>query len=603
MKNLEQLLRSLERDDVEELMMVTGRLPCVRVGTSYDPLDDAPLSSDSILAMLVAAGGSRYVDALGPVAKQWQVRAQGLGVIRVSAFQRGQHVEARFSLTPGAGAAPVRRPVEAPSSSRRGASLKPAPQRGRSARPEPAPISKRPSRPAKASQRPAPKRGQSEAPRSTRPKANEFRRAPTAPAVPRARRLTEPAPKSGAAEVETPRAHVRVRPISVASPPVSSPPSWRVEADTQPDAAAQLPSAELRALLEQSRAASATDLHIVAGRPALFRIGGELRPQGEPLFPEAVERIVRSVVPRRLLPVLEDLGSCDFALDQGELGRFRVNVGRQQTGLKACLRLIPRELPTLKSLGLPPDITRASGHHQGLVIFSGPTGHGKTTTMTAVVDHINHTTTHHIITVEDPVENLHPKKKALISQREVGTHTATFASALRAALREDPDVIVVGELRDAETVSMAVAASETGHLVLGTMNTPSAAKTIDRLIDLFPPADQPQVRLTLAAGLRLIVGQRLVPNIDRSGVHAAIELLPGSLALSALIRDNKTFQIPSLQQRGRGIGILRLDDSLADLVRTTRVAKEDALALAESPTELEATLKKPAAPAPQPAAR
>jgi len=167
-----------------------------------------------------------------------------------------------------------------------------------------------------------------------------------------------------------------------------------------------------------------------------------------------------------------------------------------------------------------------------------------------VVDHINHTTTHHIITVEDPVENLHPKKKALISQREVGTHTATFASALRAALREDPDVIVVGELRDAETVSMAVAASETGHLVLGTMNTPSAAKTIDRMIDLFPPADQPQVRMTLAGGLHLIVGQRLLPSATGHGMVAAVELLTGSIALWNLIRDAKTYQIPSLQQRG-----------------------------------------------------
>jgi twitching motility protein PilT len=582
MKTLAQLLRSLERDDVEELMIVTGRLPCVRVGSSFDPLDEAPLSSDSILSMLVAAGGSRYVENLGPAAKQWQVRAQGLGVINVSAFQRGQHVEARFTLN--------RPAVAAPASSRRGASIRPAAQRAKSGRPEPA----RPSRPVKASARPSQKRGQSEAPKSNRPKAGDvFRRAPTAPAIPRARQMSERAPSmTGKAPSEAPRAHVRVRPVSV-------PVAWKPEADTSPDVNAQaaLSASEVRLLLEQARAASASDLHIIAGRHALFRMGGQLRPQGQVLAPEAVERMVRSIVPRRLLAVLEDVGSCDFGLDQGDLGRFRVNVGRQQTGLKACLRLIPKELPTLQSLGLTHEITRAASHHQGLVVFTGPTGHGKTTTMTALVDHINRTTTHHIITVEDPVENLHPKKKALISQREVGTHTATFASALRAALREDPDVIVVGELRDVETVSMAVAASETGHLVLGTMNTPSAAKTVDRLIDLFPPADQPQVRLTLAAGLRLIVGQRLVPNLDRSGVHAAVELLPGSLALSALIRDNKTFQIPSLQQRGKGAGITRLDDSLAELVKASRVAQEDAIAVAEAPAELTATLKKiPPAP-------
>jgi twitching motility protein PilT len=468
--------------------------------------------------------------------------------------------------------------------------MRPTAQRGKSARPE-----ARPSRPVKPSVKP-PKRGPSDAPKSKL--GDPMRRAPTAPAVPRARRLTDPAPKGPSLE-EAARPHVRVRPISVTNHP-----AWRPEAETKPDgvavATAAVPpasnSGSMRSLLERARSNGASDLHVVAGQTPLFRVGGELRPYGDAIAPDVADTMLRALVPPRLWPVLDDLGSCDFALEEEGLGRFRVNVGRQQTGLKACLRLIPRELPTLQSLGLPPEIARAAGHHQGLVVFTGPTGHGKTTSMTAVVDHINRTTTHHIITVEDPVENLHPKKKALISQREIGTHTKTFASALRAALREDPDVIVVGELRDAETVSMAVAASETGHLVFGTMNTPSAAKTIDRLIDLFPPADQPQVRLTLATGLRLIVGQRLVPNADRTGVHAAIELLPGSLALSALIRDNKTFQIPSLQQRGRGAGIIRLDDSLGELVRTKAIAPDEAMAFAEAPSEFEAVLKKVLAP-------
>jgi twitching motility protein PilT len=590
MKTLDQLLRSLSRDDVDELTIVSGRLPCVRVGTSFDPIDDAPLSTDAILSMLVAAGGSRYVETLGPTPKQWQVRAQGLGVIHVSAFQRGQHVESRFTLAgrEEAKGAAKRVPHEAaPPSNRRGASLRPGAQLGKSGRPE-----ARPSRPVKVSLRP-PKRPPSDSPKSSGAKVGEaHRRAVTAQAIPRSRRETDPAPKSAVENVAAPRAHVRVRSASAMSAV-----DWKPEADTKPDAAvAAAGASDVRPLLEHARASSASDLHIVAGRPPLFRIGGQLGPQGEPLSAEAVDRIVRGIIPKRLSAVLEDVGSCDFALDEGALGRFRVNVARQQTGLKVCLRLIPREMPNLSALGLPPEIGGAGNHHQGLVVFTGPTGHGKTTTMTAVVDHINTRTTHHIITVEDPVENIHSKKKALISQREIGTHTATFASALRAALREDPDVIVVGELRDAETVAMAVAASETGHLVLGTMNTPSAAKTIDRLIDLFPPADQPQIRLTLAAGLRLIVGQRLVPNLQRTGVHAAVELLPGSLPLSALIRDNKTFQIPSLQQRGKGTGLIRLDDSLAELVRAKKISPEEALSVAEAPAELEAALKKLLAP-------
>ncbi len=264
-----------------------------------------------------------------------------------------------------------------------------------------------------------------------------------------------------------------------------------------------------------------------------------------------------------------------------------MNVSRQRTGLKGCFRCIPPGVPTLASLGLPPEIERATHHHQGLVLVTGPTGHGKTSTLAALVDVINRETSRHVITVEDPVEFLHGRKQAMISQREVGSNTRSFASALKGSLREDPDVIVVGELRDTETVRMALAASETGHLVLGTMNTPSAAKTIDRVVDLFPPADQQQVRMTLAGGLHLVVGQRLLAGTDGNAMVAAAELLPGSIALWSLIRDNKTFQIPSLQQRGRGFGILRLDESLADLVRAGRTTLASALAVAESPDELE----------------
>ena len=229
-------------------------------------------------------------------------------------------------------------------------------------------------------------------------------------------------------------------------------------------------------------------------------------------------------------------------------------------------------------------------------MITGPTGHGKTTTLAAIVDHINANSTHHVVTVEDPVEYVHPR------QREVGTHTKSFARALKGALREDPDVIVVGELRDVETVAMAVAASETGHLVIGTMNTPSAAKTIDRLIDMFPPGDQAQVRRTLAGGLKLIIGQRLVPSSDKKRVHAAVELLTGTVALWNLIREEKTYQIPSLQQRGRSLGIIRLDDSLAGLVRAGKCTQEDAGAFAESPETFASAVRgqvTPAQPEPQ----
>jgi twitching motility protein PilT len=366
-----------------------------------------------------------------------------------------------------------------------------------------------------------------------------------------------------------------------------------------------LPAA-LGALLATARQAAASDLHVIAGRPALLRIAGELIPQGAPLDAASVDGFIMSIVPERLAASLEQEGSCDFALEFPPHGRFRVNVSRQRTGLKGCFRCIPPVVPTLASLGLPPEIERATRHHQGLVLVTGPTGHGKTSTLAAIVDIINRETTHHVITVEDPVEYLHPRKKAMMSQREVGTNTRSFSNALKASLREDPDVIVVGELRDTETVRMALAASETGHLVLGTMNTPSAAKTIDRLVDLFPPADQQQVRMTLAGGVHLIVSQRLIPAADGRSMAAAVELLPGSVALWSLIRDNKTFQIPSLQQRGKGFGILRLDESLADLVRAGRVSLAVAQTVAENPDELEAVVsgaRRAGAPIPEAAKR
>jgi twitching motility protein PilT len=545
MKSAEQLLRVLEREEVLEVVLASDRRPSARVGSSFDPVDDDPLSSPAIFAILVAAGGSRYVDALGPSPKQWALRVPGLGEVRVSAALRGEQVLARFSLAavrsaPGGSA---RRPSQSPRSTGR---ARPTVRvRAAAAAPE-GPLSV-----------PAPA---ARASRAQRAEGEEFRLRATSPAVPRAREDGVDAP--GRAVITQPaRPVVRTR-------------------------------ADLGALLEQARTSRATDLHVVAGRPPLFRIGGDLVAKGDAIPEDAVEEMTRPLLRERVSAALEAQGSCDFALEHPLHGRFRVNVARQLTGLKICLRLIPMDLPTVSGLRLPPELARAAGYPHGLVLFTGPSGHGKTTTLTAVVDRINETLPHHVLTVEDPVEHVHAKKKALISQREVGTHTATFASALAASLREDPDVLVVGEIVDVEAVRMAVAASETGHLVLATLNAPSAVRAIDRILDLLPPEDQPQVRLALSSTLRLVVGQRLVPSPDRSRVHAAFELLPGSPPVLAAIRDNKTSQIPGLQQRGKGLGIVRLDHSLLDLVKTGRATAADVVPFAENPPELEAALQR-----------
>ena len=527
MKSFQEMLQELSRAEVVEFAVVSDRLPCVKVGQSYEPVDDATRSTEAILDMLNASGGGAYVGDLASRPAQWTTRVDGVGLVGVTAMMRAGRVQARFTV--------VRRPSVAPPRGTR------APGRG-----------------------------------STRPSAAARSRS-----RPPARPASSPAPDEAVAVEPVLRAAV------VASPGTKTPRG-------------------LDELLAAAREAGASDLHVVSGRPVSLRVAGELLPRGAPLEQAVVEQMVSSVLPSSARAVLEAEGSCDFAL-QAAAGRFRVNVARQRTGLKACLRCIPAEVPTLSSLGLPAEIERATHHHQGLVLVTGPTGHGKTSTLAAIVDIINATTARHVITVEDPVEYVHPRKKAMMSQREVGTHTRSFQSALKASLREDPDVIVVGELRDTETVRMALAASETGHLVLGTMNTPSAAKTIDRLVDLFPTGDQQQVRMTLAGGLHLIVSQRLLPSIDGERMVAAVELLPGSVALWSLIRDAKTYQIPSLQQRGKGFGITRLDDSLADLVRAGRVSRARALAVAENPDELDVVLsgkraaaaQAPAVPAPR----
>jgi len=552
MKPIEEMLRHLGRPEVSEFAIATGRLPCVKVFGSYQPVDDTAPSSEVILKMLVGAGGGRYVDALGEKPVQWTTKVDGVGIVVVGAVLRGDKVQARFLVQKkeAAVAAPV---------------VREAPKRAYSIDLEPT------------MQSPAVAKTEG----ATTGQLGNIREIDFGDEEERPTRPVVNAIELGEAN-------------AAAGPEVGTARDLEFGSDGKAHVAAAtargIDPAFLDEVLGAARKLGASDAHVIADRPVLFRIAGDLTPRGQPIDARAVEAALLPRLPTRCRKLLDDEGSCDFAMQHPEHGRFRVNVTRQRTGYKGCFRLIADTIPTLESLGLPPDIAKATHHHQGLIVLTGPTGHGKTTTLAAIVDIINSGTTHHIITVEDPVEYVHPRKKAMMSQREVGTHTLSFQNALKASLREDPDVIVVGELRDTETVRMALSASETGHLVLGTMNTPSAAKTIDRLIDLFPPSDQAQVRMTLAGGLRLIVSQRLIPTPDRTGLVVAAELLPGSVPLWSLIRDAKTFQIPSLQQRGKGAGIIRLDDSLADLVRSGRTTREIAMTIAESPDELDAVL-------------
>lgn len=310
-------------------------------------------------------------------------------------------------------------------------------------------------------------------------------------------------------------------------------------------------------------------------------------PVGEPMSDEHAHALITPLLDERNAKQLNELGYADFACQLEGADRLRVNVNKQRTGIKGCFRLIMPEPPTLDSLGLPRELRQMLNYHQGLVVVSGPNGAGKTTTLAALVDMFNAERSVHIITVEDPVEVIHPIKKAIVTQREVGAHTKSFHSALKGSLREDPDVIAIGELRDRETVEKALEAAETGHLVFATMSTPSAASTIDRLIDMFPPDDQSQVRATLAGVLKFVVSQRLVPRSDGQGRVVAAELLTGGMALWTLIRDDKLYQLPSLQQRGRAFGMIRIEDSLNELVRSGVISIEAAKRFADDPRIIE----------------
>ncbi len=375
-------------------------------------------------------------------------------------------------------------------------------------------------------------------------------------------------------------------PLPLPEPPAASIPQPRPR---RPDSAPHhgMPvHPRLREILVMARQHGASDVHIMSGNPVRVRRLGALEPMGHPIAPTEVEAMVASLLREGQQAQLDTLGYIDLAADVQGAGRVRINVGRQRTGLKLCFRLVVSDPPSVAALGLPPEVHKLAMHHQGLVIISGPNGHGKTTSMAALVDLFNTGHSMHIITVEDPVEVIHPRKQAIVTQREVGTHTRSFARALAAALREDPDVIAIGELRDRETVEMALSAAETGHLVIATMSTPSGAKTIDRMIDMFPPDDQAQVRATLAGALKLVLSQRLLRRADGHGLVAAFEMISGGIPLWSLIRDNKLYQLPSLLQRGRNFGMIALEDSLRELLGSGVIAREEALNYAEDPKAL-----------------
>jgi len=336
--------------------------------------------------------------------------------------------------------------------------------------------------------------------------------------------------------------------------------------------------AKIDELLRMMSERGASDLHLISGQPPALRVDGELeRITGQAvLTQDTLQPLLHEILPESKMEQFESTGDVDFGYEIAGLARFRSNLFNHKYGIGAVFRKIPSTVLTAEDLGLPPILTRAAMLKKGLVLVTGPTGSGKSTTLAAMVDYANKNRKDHILTVEDPIEFVHQSQGCIVNHREVGLHTMTFASALRGALREDPDIILVGEMRDLETISLAVEAAATGHLVFGTLHTENAAKTVDRIVEVFPHGEQPQIRNTLSTALRVVVAQNLFKRIDKKGRCAALEILVCTPAVGNLIRDAKTVQIASVMQTGKAVGMQTLDDAIQELLTKKWISPEEA---------------------------
>jgi twitching motility protein PilT len=335
--------------------------------------------------------------------------------------------------------------------------------------------------------------------------------------------------------------------------------------------------AQIDAFFKLVHEQGASDLHLVSGQQPVLRIGGELeRVKYQTLDNDGLKLMLYEITPEHKIKEFEETGDVDFAYEVPGLARYRVNFYQQKFGIGAAFREIPSRIATCEELELPKVIARLATLPRGLVLVTGPTGSGKSTTLAAIIHEANILRKEHIITVEDPIEFVHKSEKAIINHREVGMHTKSFAAALRGALREDPDIIMVGEMRDLETISLAIEASATGHLVFATLHTMSAAKTVDRIIEVFPTNQQEQIRSTLADGLRAVVSQTLFKRRDRKGRVAALEIMIANPAVRNLIREGKTYQVPSMIQTGKKYGMQSLDDSIMELLMKKIISPDDA---------------------------
>ncbi len=352
--------------------------------------------------------------------------------------------------------------------------------------------------------------------------------------------------------------------------------------------------AQIDAFFKLMNDQGASDLHMVSGQQPILRIRGDMeREKYKVLDNDELKAMVYEIVSEDKIKIFEETGDVDFGYEIPGLARYRGNLFMQKYGVGSVFREIPSDILTCEQLGLPKVISKLAGLPKGMVLVTGPTGSGKSTTLAAIVDEVNKTRSDHILTIEDPIEFVHKSEKCIVNHREVGLHTKSFAAALRGALREDPDIIMVGEMRDLETIALAMEAAMTGHLVFGTLHTLNASKTVDRVIEIFPAEQQAQVRSTLADALKAVVSQNLFKRVDIKGRCAALEILICTPAVRNLIREGKTYQIPSAMQTGKKFGMQTLDDAIMEFLQKGWVSPEDAYTNCIEKSKFVQFLKKP----------
>lgn len=343
----------------------------------------------------------------------------------------------------------------------------------------------------------------------------------------------------------------------------------------------------VRELLEAAKNAGASDVHITVGIAPKMRINGSLEPMDFPVFmPNMTKEILHEIMTQKQLEEFERDGEYDMSFGLPELGRYRVNCFKQRGSVAIALRLVGLSIPSPTELGIPENVMEICDKKRGLVLVTGPAGSGKSTTLAAMIDRINHTRNAHVITLEDPIEYLHRHDKSIVNQREIGLDSLSYASALRAALREDPDVILVGEMRDYETISVALTAAETGHLVFSTLHTIGSANTIDRIIDVFPAYQQQQVRVQLAGVLEAVISQQLLPTADGKNRVVALEVMHANPAVKNLIREGKTHQLIGTMQTNRKQGMITMDEAINKLYQDGKISEETLISYARNPEQI-----------------